>query len=116
VTERSRAARAWVDSAAKSLPMDATQRAILVERCQESSRLRRRLRSIENRGHISRVTVARLRHHVKAMNIPPGRHVENGRLVIDRSTAEELLQILNEDLFRGGLTDDAFRSEAKEPM
>jgi hypothetical protein len=106
----------WVDKISKALPMDGTQRDILIERCKESSRLRRRLRSIENRGHIGRVTVGRLRAHLKSMDIPPSRHVRQGKLVIDRTSAEELLQILNEDLFRGGLTDDAFRSEAKEPM
>jgi hypothetical protein len=106
----------WVSGIAAALPMDDDQRALLVERCEESSRLRRRLRSIENRGHIKRVTVSRLRQHLKQMGIKVGKHVKDGKLVIDASSAEELLRVLNEDLFRGGLTDDPFRSEAKEPI
>jgi hypothetical protein len=106
----------WVNTIAKSLPMDPTQRDVLIQRCKDSSRLRRRLRSIENRGHIKRVTISKVRSHVKAMGLPVSHFVQKGKLVVDSANAGELLQILNEDLFRGGLTDDPFRSEAKEPM
>lgn len=45
-----------------------------------------------------------------------GEQARQGRQAGDASSAEELLRVLNEDLFRGGLTDDPFRSEAQESM
>jgi hypothetical protein len=106
----------WVGDVAAALPMDADQREILIERSRESSRVRRRLRSIVHRGHLARVGIADVRRHVGAMGLPLAEFVQNGRLVVDRANADQLLQILNEDLFVGGLTGDRFRSEGKEPM
>lgn len=106
----------WVEEVAAALPMDADQRNVLVERSRESSRVRRRLRSIVHRGHLQRVGIADVRRHVRAMGLPVAEFVHNGRLVVDRANADQLLQILNEDLFVGGLTGDRFRSEGKEPV
>lgn len=106
----------WVDDIVKHLPMDPQQRDLLVDRCDESPRLRRRLRSIAHRGHIDRVTVADVRRHVSAMGLKATTFVRKGKLVVDEDNVDELLRMLNEDLTRGGLTHDPFRIESKEPM
>jgi hypothetical protein len=106
----------WVDGVADALPMGGAQRKLLAERCRESARLRRRLRSIAYRGHLDRVSIDDVKRHLRQMGLPPKRFIQNGKLVVEDANIAELLHVLNEDLMRGGLTDDPFRVEAKEPM
>jgi hypothetical protein len=106
----------WVGDIAKQLPMSNASRDLLIASCDESPRLRRRLRAVAHRGHIARVTVADVRRHVKEMDLPTGSFVKNNRLVVDENNVAELLRILNEDLTRGGLTRDPFVIDSKEPM
>jgi hypothetical protein len=106
----------WVDGIASALPLVSAQRRLLVERCRDSARLRRRLRSIAYRGHIARVTIADVRQHVKEMGLSPKTFIRNGKLVVDDANVDDLLHVLNEDLMRGGLTADPFRIESKEPL
>lgn len=106
----------WVEEVHAALPMTNSQRKVLVERCRESSRLRRRLRAITNRGHLDRVSIADVRRHAGQMGLDSKKFVKSNKLVVDDVNAGELLQLLNEDLFLGGLTGDRFRSEGKEQM
>jgi hypothetical protein len=105
----------WVQTVAAALPMDADQQDVLIDRSRESSRVRRRLRSIVHRGHLTRVSVGDVRRHVGGMGLPVAEFVHNDRLVVERANVDQLLQVLNEDLFVGGLTGDRFRSEGKGP-
>lgn len=106
----------WVDDIAAVLPMSAAHRDLLVGACEARPRLRRRLRSIAHRGHLTRIGVDDVRRHVREMGLPPKDFVRQGKLVVDDDNIEELLRMLNEDLTRGGLTHDAFVIESKEPM
>lgn len=106
----------WVAGIGKHLPMSAESRDLLIARCNASSRLRRRLRAIALRGHLDRVTVPAVRKHVKAMGLDPALYMQGKQLLVDDTTVEELLRILNEDLTTGGLTGDPFRIESKEPF
>ncbi|MGI8576275.1 MAG: hypothetical protein ACR2MA_13345 [Egibacteraceae bacterium] len=106
----------WVADIAKQLPMSKASRDLLVTSCDASPRLRRRLRAITHRGHIGRVTVTDVHRHVREMGLPPANFVKNQQLVVDEDNLGELLRMLNEDLTRGGLTQDPFRIESKEPM
>ncbi len=62
------------------------------------------------------MTVADVRRHLRQMGLPQSTFIRRGELVIDEANIEQLLRLLNEDLMRGGLTNDAFRVEGKEPM
>jgi hypothetical protein len=106
----------WVEGIADQLPMDNAQRNLLADRCRDSPRLRRRLRSIAYRGHIANVSISDVRKHVREMGLSPSIFIRSGRLFVDEAHIEELLLVLNEDLMRGGLTSEPFRVEGKEPM
>jgi hypothetical protein len=108
--------RPWARDIAKQLPMSTASRDTLVERCDGSARMRRRLRAIIHRGHINRVDLASVRRHVKDMGLSARDFATAKELVVTEDNVEELLRILNEDLTRGGLTHDPFRIESKEPM
>jgi hypothetical protein len=68
------------------------------------------------------IPTARVRHaptaHQRAQHphsVEPGRFLEADELRFDDSNAFDLLYLLNEDLFQGGLTDAPFRSDRKSP-
>lgn len=106
----------WVTQLAQALPLKDDGAITLVSRCIDSSRLRRRLRAIYDRGHLQAVDIATVREHASHMGFDPDDFIEDDQLVISDDNAEVLLQLLNEDLFNGGLTGEAFRSDGKAPL
>lgn len=105
----------WVAAIATSLPIAEGQADILIDRCKESSRLRSRLRAINSRGHLTRVSIDKVAEHAQRMNLQPDDFIENNELVVSEANADQLLKLLNEDLFTGGLTGDPFVTDGKEP-
>jgi Domain of unknown function (DUF4868) len=105
----------WVSAITSSLPIAEGQADILIERCKSSSRLRNRLRAINSRGHLSRVTIDKVEEHAKRMQLEPSEFIDNNQLVVSEANADQLLKLLNEDLFTGGLTGDPFVTDGKEP-
>jgi hypothetical protein len=105
--------RTWVRNIGRQLPMSAGTVDLLTVACRSKPRLRRRLHAIQERGHLENVTMQQFRREVRRLGYEPLRFIQNGHI----SAAEEdygvLLQMLNEDLFRGGLTDEEFAAERK---
>ena len=77
--------------------------------------LSRRLRAINERGHLAHVDIAHVRAHIRALGLQEADFVDGNELVVDEADPMTLLELLNEDLFTGGLTDTGFRSERKSP-
>jgi hypothetical protein len=108
--------RTWVRNVARSLPMSAATLDLLSNACRTKPRLRRRLHAIKQRGHLGDVTIAKFRQELRRLNYPTARFIRNGELSADPSDYGLLLQILNEDIFHGGFTDDEFAAERKTPV
>jgi hypothetical protein len=105
----------WVAAIATSLPIAEGQADTLIDRCKSSSRLRNRLRAINSRGHLTRVTIDKVEEHAKRMQLEPADFIKDDELVVSDANADQLLKLLNEDLFTGGLTGDPFVTDGKEP-
>jgi hypothetical protein len=103
----------WVEAIAAHLPLAGDGAALLEEKALTSSRLRRRLRAINERGHLAHVDIARVRAHIRALGLEEADFIDGDELVVDEADPMTLLELLNEDLFTGGLTDTGFRSERK---
>lgn len=105
----------WVDEIHRHLPIadDGAQR--LAERCETDGRLRRRLRSIAERGHLAGVTIDQIREHLREVDLDEADFIEGDELKVDERNPFQLVYLLNEDFFRGGLTDTDFRSDRKSP-
>ena len=106
----------WVGNIASQLSMSQASQDVLIAACESSSRHRRRLRAIVHRGHIGSVTVDAIRRHVRRMELDPSDYLDSAGVFVNDSNVGEVLHILNEDLTRGGLTDEPFRIESKEPL
>lgn len=106
----------WVEDIGAQLGMSIDSKTKLIARCDGSPRLRRRLRAIAHRGHLERVTLEEVRRHAQQMDLTVSDFVDGDELVVTDKNVEAMLRLLNEDFSRGGLTNDPFVIEAKEPM
>lgn len=103
----------WIGGVTEHLPLDSDGADRLAERCRTNSRLRRVLYSIEVRGHLKDVSIARVRRHIRGQGLDASKLVRNGKLIFDDADPTTLLKVLNEDLFKGGLTDESFVVDRK---
>jgi hypothetical protein len=108
--------RGWVRNISRHLPMDDGVVDLLATACRAKPRLRRRLHAIQERGHLAEVTLQQFRREVRRHGYQATRFIRNGEIIADEDDYGVLLQILNEDLFRGGLTDEEFAAERKTPV
>lgn len=104
----------WVRQIADVLPLAGDGARQLEERARKNSLLRRKLRTIVDRGHLERVSASDIRAHLKELRFAPEDFIDrHGRLVFNNAKPRDLLDLLNEDLFRGGLTRERFRIDRK---
>ena len=88
----------------------------LARKCQTDGRLRRRVRSIAERGHLATVTAQQIRAHIREAGLRESDFLDqDDRLIVDDEDPFRLVYLLNEDFFTGGLTAEAFRSDRKSP-
>jgi hypothetical protein len=105
----------WVQVIEQCIPLGGDGAALLAERARTDGRLRRRLRSIAERGHLASVTIERVREHIREAGLDEDRFLDGDTLRYDEDSPFDLVYLLNEDFFQGGLTDAAFRSDRKSP-
>jgi hypothetical protein len=105
----------WVDEINACIPLAGDGMSRLAERAGTDGRLRRRLRSIAEREHLSTVTLERIRQHLQEAGLAEERFLDGDCLRYDDANPFDLVYLLNEDFFQGGLTDAAFRSDRKSP-
>jgi Domain of unknown function (DUF4868) len=105
--------RSWVRGITDHLPMDSSSADELVRVAHGDSRLWRRLREIQRRGHLARVELADVRKYARRVGLDPNAIIRNGQLVFDASERFSFLHLLNEDLYRGPLTDETFEAQRK---
>lgn len=103
----------WTASAAAHLPwaegaVEALRRVAI-----KDSRIWRRLREIHRRGHLSGVGIDDIEAYAKAMDLEVNHLIEDGHLIFDPDDRFSILHLLNEDLFRGALTDVRFEAQRK---
>ena len=105
--------RAWVTGITDHLPMDPASKTALLQVARDDSRTWRRLREIRRRGHLSGVDLAEVRRYAKRVGLDPSSIVRNGKLAFDPADRFSFLHLLNEDLYRGPLTDETFEAQRK---
>jgi hypothetical protein len=104
----------WIEGIEASLPIAGTGKAMLAKRAETNSRVRRLLRNITERGHLRDVSIDRIRIHLGDQGLDSAQYLAGDELLVGDDPGP-LLRMLNEDLFRGGLTSVPFVSDNKEP-
>lgn len=102
-----------VQSIAAALPMTETSMKYLGDRAVSDTRVRRRLDSIVSRDHLRNVTIDSLREYIEDQGFDPDDYITDNALDIEKADVANVLKILNEDLFTGGLTGESFEASRK---
>ena len=106
----------WIKGITDHLPMSASSIDSLREVALRDSRTWRRLRDIERRGHLAHVTLNQVAGYAGDIGLDPENVVVNGQLAFDPAERFSFLHLLNEDLYTGPLTGEAFESQRKSAM
>ena len=106
----------WVKELNECLPLAADGMERLAQQCQRNSYLRRRLSAILSRGHLKKSDVGKIKSHIVSVGLSPDDYIDaDGKIVVDDGKVADLLYLLNEDFFLGGLSATRFRSDRKAP-
>lgn len=103
----------WVTGVTDHLPIRPDSVDALKQAAARDSRLWRRLRSIHRRGHLADVSIEQVRTYATDMDIEVNKVVEDDKLVFDPDERFTIMELLNEDLFRGPLTKERFEAQRK---
>jgi hypothetical protein len=105
----------WVEGITDHLPMADASVTDLRDVALRDSRTWRKLREIRRRGHLASVDLADVRRYAKKMGLDPSKVVQGNQLIFEPSERFSFLHLLNEDLYKGPLTDATFEAQRKSP-
>lgn len=80
------------------------------------ARVRRKIRAISERGHLDDVTPEQLVREFARLGYNPDDYLPDGKLIITATNVQEVVRILNEDVFQGGLSRSRFEAERKRAV
>lgn len=106
----------WVKGITDHLPMAEASVTSLKEVAVRDSRTWRKLREIRRRGHLAGIDLNEVRKYAKQMQLDQKKIVQDDQLVFDPAERFSFLHLLNEDLYKGPLTDEAFEAQRKAPV
>lgn len=78
-------------------------------------RRRRRLEAIAERGHLASVSSRKLKLEIVRLGLDASRLMAGNKLIVNDETIDDVLKLLNEDLFIGGLSGNEFEVDKKAP-
>jgi hypothetical protein len=104
---------AWIQGITDHLPMAPASVEALRTVGLQDSRTWRRLREIKERGHLAGVSLDDVRTYACAVGLEPNSVVSEGQLVFHPADRFSILHLLNEDLYRGQLTNERFEAQRK---
>lgn len=105
----------YVAEIADHLPMSGGAMVTLADVAIRNMNVQRRLQAITLRGHLRGVSMGRIEDEMKKHGLDADRFIVDGELVFDQADVKDILKLLNEDLFRGGLTNQDFQVDRKSP-
>ena len=106
----------WIKGITDHLVMSESSIDSLRDVALRDSRTWRRLRDIERRGHLAHVTLKQVATYAREIGLDPQKVVVDEELVFDPTARFSFLHLLNEDLYNGPLTGEAFESQRKSAM
>jgi hypothetical protein len=97
------------------MPLTPAAQAALTEAAGRNTRIRARLLATLGRGHLTGVNRSRLRTEMRKHGLDVAHHLVDGKLDFTADEAMAIMQLLNEDLTIGGLSDTEFIINKKSP-
>jgi hypothetical protein len=106
---------AKVDELSRQLRLTASTKEALTAAALSNSRIRTRLLAVVASGRLERVTSDRLREAMQEFGIDPDTHLTSEGLAFEAADAMSIMELLNEDLSIGPLTDTKYVISRKVP-
>jgi hypothetical protein len=103
----------WIEALSTALPIADEGKEEFGLRLRQNSLLRRKIQSVLRSPHLSTLTVAKLKRRMISRGLDPSRLVSDGKLIFNRETERDLLQLLNEDLFTGDFSGEQYAAGRK---
>jgi len=97
------------------IPLTPAAQTALTESAGRNSRIRARLLAALGRGHLTTVSTAKMRAEMRKHCLDPAHHLVDGELDFTTAETMAIMQLLNEDLTIGGLSDTPFIINKKSP-
>lgn len=108
--------KGWAEGIRASTPMTEDSYQLLLSKGANDSRMARRIESIARRGHLRSLDAGQLRAGMIRCDLDDEVYMNKlDELTLTKGSLSEILKFLNEDMFRGVLTDDPFEVDSKAP-
>ena len=105
----------WVKAVTDHLEIVGGGGNVLEQHARSNTRLRHRLESIAARGHLVKVSPAQVRAEIKLHGLDVRELMKGDQLLVTDRNVVDVLKLLNEDLFVGGLSGTPFEVDKKAP-
>lgn len=106
----------WVDSIADSLPMGLESRAMLISALERDQFTRRKFHAASQKPYMKTMTIATVEEALVRHHLDPNSYIKNGELALDTNNVKRVVQLINEDLFKGDFSGDEFATGSKSPL
>lgn len=103
----------WVEQLSRSIPIASSSKVEFAGRLRANSILRRKVLGILGSPHIARLTASQIRSKMEFHGLDPEALMEGDELVFTREHEDDLLHLLNEDLFMGDFTGEQYAAGKK---
>lgn len=103
----------WVEGITDHFPMSKASVGALTAAAKADSRMWRRMREIKSRGHLAHVTLDEIEQYATSVGIAKEEVVHDGELFFDPANRFSFLHLLNEDVYKGFLTEERFEVQRK---
>ncbi|MDO5031283.1 Kiwa anti-phage protein KwaB-like domain-containing protein [Corynebacterium sp.] len=104
----------WVKKLGASIAMTNESQEVLLQKGLDNSRAAKRIESIVHRGHLKSLTNLDISTAMEKCGLKPAKYLtQTNRIIFSEDTTLELLKFLNEDIFRGALTNAPFEVDSK---
>jgi Domain of unknown function (DUF4868) len=103
----------WVDQLNQVLPITSDSKQWLVDRLRENSMMRRKIQSILRGGYLPKLTPDALRAKMTVHGLAADDLMKDSSLVFNKDTEQDLVLLLNEDLWTGDFSDYKYAAARK---
>lgn len=103
----------WARNLASTLPMSTSSMDWLATRLRQTSVMRRRVQSILNSSYLHQLTRESLCIKMKERGLDPQQLMDDDGLIINKNTEQDVLLLLNEDLWTGDFSGEQYAATRK---
>lgn len=105
----------WAESLGEKLPITSDGIEWLADRLRKTSILRRKVQGILRSDYLAQLTPDVLRDKITAHGLDAKQLMPDGQLVINKETEQDVLLLLNEDLWTGDFSGKQYAAGRKSP-